>query len=91
MTEVYVARTTVKDMYSKWEFYNGSGWSENSGSAVAMTGISSVAVSSQFNVFKLRDKYVLFTSAKNWDSRKEVHKHTKWKQRFPNSTKTLLD
>ena len=70
VTEVYVARTTVKDMYSKWEFYNGSGWSENSGSAVAMTGISSVAVSSQFNVFKLRDKYVLFTSAKNWDSRK---------------------
>ncbi len=70
VTEVYVARTTVKDMYSKWEFYNGSGWSENSGSAVAMTGLSSVAVSSQFNVFKLRDKYVLFTSAKNWNSRK---------------------
>lgn len=70
VTEVYVARTTVKDMYRKWEYYNGIGWSESSANAVAMTGISDVAVSSQFNVFKLRDKYVLFTSAKNWNSRK---------------------
>lgn len=70
VTEVYVARTTVQDMYSKWEFFNGSGWSANSSDAAAMAGISSVAVSSQFNVIKLRNKYVLFTSAKNWNSRK---------------------
>ena len=70
VTEVYVARTTVEDMYSKWEFYNGSGWSENSSDAAPLAGLSSVAVSSQFNVIKLRGKYVLFTSAKNWNSRK---------------------
>ena len=70
VTEVYVARTTVQDMYSRWEYYNGSGWSENSADAAPLAGISSVAVSSQFNVIKLRDKYVLFTSAKNWNSRK---------------------
>lgn len=70
VTEVYVARTTVKDMYNRWEFYNGSGWSNNPADAAALAGLSSVAVSSQFNVIKLRDKYVLFTSAKNWDSRK---------------------
>ena len=70
VTEVYVARTTVQDMYSKWEYWNGSSWSANSADAAAVSGISSVAVSSQFNVIKLRDKYVLFTSAKNWNSRK---------------------
>ena len=70
VTEVYIARTTVQDMYNKWEYYNGSGWSENPADAAALEGISSVAVSSQFNVIKLRGKYVLFTSAKNWNSRK---------------------
>lgn len=66
---VQVARTTVDKMYSEWEYYNGSGWSLNPADAVDLAGLNGVAVSSQFNVFKLRDKYVLFTSAKNWNSR----------------------
>lgn len=66
---VLVARTTVDKMYSEWEYYNGSGWSTNPADAAELAGLTGVAVSSQFNVFKLRDKYVLFTSAKNWNSR----------------------
>ena len=67
---VRVARTTVDNLYSEWEYYNGNGWSLNPSDAIDLAGLSSVAVSSQFNVFRLRDKYVLFTSAKNWNSRK---------------------
>ncbi len=58
---VACARTTVKDIHTKWEFYTGSGWSDNPDDAAELSGLSDVPVSSQFNVFKLRDKYVLLT------------------------------
>ena len=58
---VSCARTTVKDIHTKWEYYTGSGWSSNPDDAAELSGLSDVPVSSQFNVFKLRDKYVLLT------------------------------
>ncbi|MCF0176486.1 MAG: DUF5005 domain-containing protein [Bacteroidales bacterium] len=64
ITEVYCARAQEKDLYGSWEYYDGNGWSSDSGSAKALPGISSVSVSSQFNVFPLRDKYVLLTENK---------------------------
>ncbi len=68
ITEVLVARTIVDDIYDSWEYYTGSGWSGNSSSAAKLPGLSAVAVSSQFNVFKLRGKYVLLTQKKNFNS-----------------------
>ena len=64
VSQVLCARTTVADLGTKWEYFTGSGWSEDSSKAVPLTGLSSVPVSSQFNVFKLRDKYVLLTQHK---------------------------
>lgn len=69
VTEVHVARTTESGMFTDWEYWNGTSWTTNSAEAAALAGLSSVAVSSQFNVVKLRGKYILFTSAKNWNSR----------------------
>ena len=64
VSQVLCARTTVEGLDSKWEYYTGSGWSDDSSKAVPLTGLSSVPVSSQFNVFKLRDKYILLTQHK---------------------------
>src|SRR5690606_10409587 len=66
ISDAMVARTTINDLYSKWEYFNGSGWSPNSSEAVKMEGLSGVAISSQFNVFKLGDKYVLLTQEKQF-------------------------
>lgn len=68
VTEVLAARTTESGLWNEWEFYTGSGWSESSESAAALEGLSSVPVSSQFNVFKLRGKYVLLTQNKTFNS-----------------------
>jgi hypothetical protein len=66
ISDATVARTTISDLYHKWEYFNGSGWGTNTLEAVKMEGLSSVAVSSQFNVFKLGDKYVLLTQEKQF-------------------------
>ena len=64
VSQVLCARTTVADLGTKWEYYTGSGWSEDSSKAAPLEGLATVPVSSQFNVFKLRDKYVLLTQHK---------------------------
>ena len=64
VSEVLCARTTVADLDKKWEYWNGSGWSADSKDAKVLAGLSAVPVSSQFNVFKLRGKYVLLTQHK---------------------------
>lgn len=64
VSEVSVARTTLANLYTGWQYYNGSGWSNNASDAVKLDGLASVPVSSQFNVFKLGDKYVLLTQSK---------------------------
>ena len=68
ISEALVARTTIDKLYTEWEYFDGSGWSLNSEDAVKMEGLADVAVSSQFNVFKLEDKYVLFTQHKQFNS-----------------------
>ena len=68
ITEVLVARTAKGNPYDNWQYYNGSGWSTNSSDAVKLEGLSAVPVSSQFNVFKLRGKYVLLTQKKTFNS-----------------------
>ncbi|MCD8260476.1 MAG: DUF5005 domain-containing protein [Bacteroides sp.] len=68
ITEVLVARTTTGDPYNNWHYYNGSGWSRDPSDTVKLEGLASVPVSSQFNVFRLRDKYVLLTQKKTFNS-----------------------
>ena len=68
ISEVLVARATISNLYTAWEYYNGSGWSTNSSEAAKLEGLATVPVSSQFNVFKLRDKYVLLTQKKTFGS-----------------------
>ena len=68
ISEVLVARATISSLYTNWEYYTGSGWSTNPLEAVKLEGLESVAVSSQFNVFKLHDKYVLLTQKKTFKS-----------------------
>jgi uncharacterized protein YkuJ len=68
IADALVARTTIENLYTNWEYFNGTGWSVSSAEAVKMEGLSGVAVSSQFNVFKLEDKYVLLTQEKRFNS-----------------------
>lgn len=68
ITEVLVARAAAGNPYDNWQYYNGSGWSTKSSDAGKLEGLSSVPVSSQFNVFKLRGKYVLLTQKKTFNS-----------------------
>lgn len=68
VSEVLAARTTLDRLYDRWEYYTGTGWSVNSSDAVKLEGLASVPVSSQFNVFRLRDKYVLLTQNKRFNS-----------------------
>ncbi len=68
ISDALVARTTIDNLYTKWKYFDGSGWSVNSSDAVKMEGLSSVPVSSQFNVFKLNEKYVLLTQSKKYNS-----------------------
>ncbi len=68
ITEVHLARTAIGNPYENWQYYNGNGWSANSQDAAKLEGLSTVPVSSQFNVFKLRDKYVLLTQKKTFNS-----------------------
>jgi hypothetical protein len=68
ISEVLAARVPEGNPYGSWEYYTGSGWSGNPADAVKLEGLASVPVSSQFNVFKLRDKYVLLTQKKTFNS-----------------------
>lgn len=68
ISEVLVARTAIGNPYDNWQYYNGSGWSADSSDAVKLEGLSTVPVSSQFNVFKLQGKYVLLTQNKTFNS-----------------------
>ena len=63
-TDVYCARATVDNLYGSWEYWNGKSWTNDSSAAVGLSGLSSVSVSSQFNVFPLKDRYVLLTENK---------------------------
>ena len=64
VSQVLCARAKLAELGTKWEYYTGKGWSSDSKDAVPLEGLSSIMVSSQFNVFKLRGKYVLLTQHK---------------------------
>lgn len=68
ISDALVARTTLEDLYTDWEYFDGTGWSPNSADATKMAGLATVPVSSQFNVFKLEGKYVLLTQDKQFGS-----------------------
>ncbi len=68
VTEVYIARTTEENLFTFWEYFNGNTWSADQNSVKALGGLSSVPVSSQFNVFKLDGQYVLIAQNKAWNS-----------------------
>lgn len=68
ISDALVARTTIDALYSRWEYFDGSAWSQNYADAVKMEGLSSVAISSQFNVFKINERYVLLTQEKQFNS-----------------------
>lgn len=70
VTEVLVARTTPEKLLSEWEYWNGSSWSLDKNAAVKLAGLDTVPISSQFNVFKLEDKYVLLAQDKTFNSGK---------------------
>lgn len=70
IAHAYVARTTHDKLFTEWEYYTGSGWSKDHTQAVKMEGTDGVAISSQFNVFKLKNKYVLLTQHKQFNSGK---------------------
>ncbi len=62
----HVARVPAGNIQAPWEFFTGSTWSADP----AATGrISSAAVSQEFGVFKLNDRYVLI-SQEIWFSKK---------------------
>lgn len=65
ISEAWVARTTISSLKSKWEYFDGYAWSENQTDAAKMKGLDGIPVSSQFSVFKLKDKYVLLTDNKS--------------------------
>lgn len=70
VSQALCARSTIANLGSKWEYWTGSDWSENSAEAKPMAGLSQMVISSQFNVFKLRGKYVLLSQHKQlWDGR----------------------
>jgi hypothetical protein len=54
----HVARFKAGDVEGPWEFYTGLVWSSKPVASVPMTGTD---VSEQFNVLKIKNKYVLIT------------------------------
>jgi hypothetical protein len=60
IAEVMVARAAPNNPYTGWQYYDGSGWSNDPADAVRLEGLSGVPVAA-LSVFKLRDKYVLLT------------------------------
>lgn len=68
LSDALVARTTIDKLYTAWEYFDGSSWTPRPDAAARMEGLSSVPVSSQFNVFKMNDKYVLLTQSKQFNS-----------------------
>lgn len=65
LTYAYVARAKEENLWGAWEFWDGSSWTTDYTRQACMEGADQVCISSQFNVFKLKDKYVLFTENKS--------------------------
>jgi hypothetical protein len=62
----HVARVPVGNILAPWEFYTGNGWSAD---PLATKRMSSAAVSQEFGVIRLKNKYVMI-SQEIWFSKK---------------------
>ena len=81
----HIARVAVGNIMAPWEFYNGSSWS----TAPAETQrISVVAVSQQYGVFKLNNKYIVINQ-EIWFSTK-IYSYTSNLIQGPWNNKVLL-
>lgn len=81
----HVARVPVGNIFAPWEFFDGAGWASN---PVETKKIASEAVSQQYGVFKLNEKYVLVTQ-EIWFSQK-IHSFTSANLYGPYSNRKLL-
>jgi len=81
----HVARVQVGNITAPWEFYNGVSWVSD---PLETKRIASEAVSQQYGVFKLNEKYVLVTQ-EIWFSQK-IHSLTSASLSGPYSNRKLL-
>lgn len=81
----HIARVPVGNIMAPWEFYNGSSWSTNPDETQK---ISVVAVSQQYGVFKLKDKYAIINQ-EIWFSTK-IYSYTSNHIEGPWNNKNLL-
>jgi len=65
LTHAYVARAKEENLWGTWEFWDGQGWTTDYTKQACMTGAEQICISSQFNVKKIKDKYVLFSENKS--------------------------
>lgn len=89
IAEALVARTTAGKLLTEWEYFTGEGWSTRAADAAPMAGLDGVAVSSQFNVFRLGGKYVLLTQNKRFNSG-EIYTFTSDSPQGPWSNRKLI-
>lgn len=81
----HIARVPEGNILAPWEFYTGNSWSTD---PAETQKISSVAVSQQYGVFKMNDKYVV-VSQEIWFSTK-IYSYTSNRIEGPWSNKNLL-
>ena len=81
----HIARAPEGNILAPWEFYNGSSWSTDPAKSQK---ISSVAVSQQYGVFKMNNKYVV-VSQEIWLSAK-IYSYTSSRIEGPWNNKILL-
>jgi hypothetical protein len=81
----HVARAIAGNITGPWEFYNGSSWVSNPDETLK---IGTQAVSQEYGVFKLNEKYVLL-SQEIWFSTK-IHSYTSNFLQGPFANKKLL-
>ncbi len=81
----HIARVPEGNILAPWEFYNGSSWSID---PAETKKISSVAVSQQYGVFKMNNKYVVINQ-EIWFSTK-IYSYTSNRIEGPWSNKSLL-
>lgn len=63
--ELHIARgKLVNDKLQDWEYFNGSGWSNDASTTKKLEGMD-IKISTQFSVFPHEDKYILITQDGN--------------------------
>jgi len=65
---VHVARATLTDgVLQDWQYYSDGNWADNPAASTPLQGIQT-NVSEQFNVFKLKGRYVLVTQTRSQEN-----------------------